>query len=138
MDHNKHEVVVHGNKKATLNAPLLDWIFKNNPNTAAIVHYHKEEHTFPTLPYAIPGTVNDSQRTKECIQRSFNIATHGVFLLLDKTLQIIHSKVYFFWITFVPLAILLLITGSIGWRHDGYDTLCNKDERWRDTYLTLL
>lgn len=68
-------------RKATLNAPLLDHILNIVPKTHAIVHYHQQEATLPTLPYAFPGTVRDSKRD---IRGSFNIAHHGAFLLFDK------------------------------------------------------
>ncbi len=84
VHHTKLKVRTYG-KKATLNAPLLDWIFKHNQKCHAIVHYHEQRHDINlTLPYAIPGTVNDSQRAFESTQQSFNIADHGCFLLFDK------------------------------------------------------
>jgi hypothetical protein len=78
--------VVNGEGKASLNAPLLDNIFKTQPAAEVIVHYHEIDPKFPILPYAPPGTVRDSLRNKET---SFNIEGHGVFLLLNKDGQII-------------------------------------------------
>lgn len=84
VDHNKCLVKTY-EKKASLNAPLLDWIFKHNLDCHAIVHYHEVRPDLKwTLPYAIPGTVADTQRNIEPFQGSFNIAQHGCFLLLDK------------------------------------------------------
>jgi hypothetical protein len=81
-----YTVEVHGDKKASLNAPLMDWIFKTNPKIHAIVHTHKIDNTFPTKQYAIPGTVRDSKRD---VKGSFNVENHGCFILLDNTLQVI-------------------------------------------------
>jgi hypothetical protein len=79
----KHDLreVCTGGAKATLNAPLLHWLFKKNKSVKAIVHFHRQLPELPTLPYAIAGTVRDSQRD---ILSSFNIQDHGCFLLLDK------------------------------------------------------
>lgn len=82
VDHDKHTVTVQGERKATLNAPLLDWIFKNNPGVHSIIHYHEQcPSLVTTYQYAPPGTVRDSQRE---VVSSFNIEGHGVFFLLDK------------------------------------------------------
>ena len=89
VDHRKFEVLVYGDRKASLNAPLLEWIFRQNPDVKAIVHYHSNTGVHPTLPYAIPGTVRDSTRYPNSIQSSFNITGHGCFLLLNEKLQII-------------------------------------------------
>lgn len=83
VNHIDHTVEVHGGKKASLNAPLLDWIFKTNPKVHAIVHTHTIDNTFPTKPYETPGTVADSQRDVKC---SFNIENHGCFMLFDNKL----------------------------------------------------
>jgi phosphopantothenate---cysteine ligase (CTP) len=66
--------------KATLNAPLLDRIFRTLPNVQSIVHAHHQVPDLPTLPYAPPGSVRDTERT---ITGSFNIAEHGCFMLFD-------------------------------------------------------
>lgn len=67
-------------RKASLNAPLLDRIFEN-PNVDYIVHYHEQESGLPTYPYAPPGTVRDTNRPNKT---SFNIQEHGCMLLFDK------------------------------------------------------
>jgi len=89
VDHAKYEVLTFGDRKASLNAPLLGWIFKHNKDARAIVHYHTPHPDLPTLPYAIPGTLRDSTRFQNDIQSSFNIAGHGCFLILDKVFQMI-------------------------------------------------
>lgn len=73
--------VVHAvGTKATLNAPLLDAIFKALPQVQAIVHAHQQMDGLPTLPYAPPGSVRDTERA---ITGSFNTAEHGCFVLFD-------------------------------------------------------
>ena len=86
VNHMTHQVIAYNGQKASLNAPLLDWIFRTNPKVHAIVHTHKVDNTFPTQSYAIPGTVRDSQRN---VKESFNIEGHGCFILLDNKLQVI-------------------------------------------------
>ena len=68
------------NTKATLNAPLLDRIFQTMPTVQSIVHAHHQLDELPTLPYAPPGSVRDTEREATS---SFNIAEHGCFLLFD-------------------------------------------------------
>lgn len=88
VDHGKFEVAVTGVRKASLNAPLLEWIFRHNPNVHAIVHYHQINLDLqPVLPYAIPGTLRDSTRYPNDLHTSFNIKGHGCFLLLDKEMK---------------------------------------------------
>lgn len=84
VNHERHEVVTNGGRKASLNAPLLDYVFRNMPKVYGIVHLHKEDESLPlTLPYAPPGTVRDSIREQLLVgvPQSFNIAGHGVFYL---------------------------------------------------------
>ncbi len=76
------------NKKATLNAPLLAHLFDNN-NVFAIVHLHELYKHFPTYDYHPAGTLEDSIRPN---MFSFNIKSHGTYLLLDKDLKIITHK----------------------------------------------
>lgn len=78
VDHELRQILTYGTKKATLNAPLLSNIFKNN-DIDVIVHYHEMEN-LPELEYAVPGTVRDSDRD---IKGSFNIKYHGCYLLFD-------------------------------------------------------
>lgn len=86
VDHETLTVKSTG-KKATLNAPLLDYLFMRNPTVQTIVHYHEQNPRLRlTLPYAPPGTRRDSLRYQTT---SFNIEEHGCFLLLDKNLNIL-------------------------------------------------
>ena len=80
VDHT-NKIVSIKDKKATLNAPLLAYLFENN-NVDAIVHInHEYNEDFPTYEYAFPGTINDSIRDNH---KSFNIKYHGVFYLINK------------------------------------------------------
>ena len=84
VDHNNHIINVI-NKKATLNAPLLDHLFKNN-NVKVIVHLHEFDNNLPYYDYHFPGTVKDSIRNNIT---SFNIKYHGVIYLINKKGEII-------------------------------------------------
>jgi len=78
VDHTFREVITEG-RKATLNAPLLDMIFKKT-TCQSIIHWHRQVPGAPTLPYAPAGTVRDAERVipQEDI---FNIEGHGAFLI---------------------------------------------------------
>ena len=81
VNHNDYNVLV-SDRKATLNAPLLHYLFEKNPQVKVIVHLNGEfDDKLPTLEYAFPGTVRDSIRD---VSTSFNIEYHGVFYLFDK------------------------------------------------------
>lgn len=81
VNHNLHEVEVL-NKKATINAPLLHYLFQNNKDIKVIVHLNGNfDNSLQCLDYAFPGTERDSIRE---INKSFNIRYHGVFYLIDK------------------------------------------------------
>jgi hypothetical protein len=76
------DMVVQATGKASLNAPLLHWIFAHVPETEAIVHYHQVAcPDLHRLPYAPPGSVRDSQRD---VRGSFAIQGHGAFLLFGE------------------------------------------------------
>lgn len=80
VNHTNHTLKV-SNKKATLNAPLLDYLF-NNDKVKVIVHInHEYDNNLPYYDYAFPGTVSDSIRNNKT---SFNIKHHGVIYLFDK------------------------------------------------------
>lgn len=82
VDHSLRRVVTMGNKKATLNAPLLHTIFEQRPAISVIIHYHQEpENIFKELPYAPPGTARDSQRNIRGLGDAFYIKSHGTFEL---------------------------------------------------------
>jgi len=84
VDHEKRCVHVVG-PKATLNAPLLHWLFKHNEQLQSIVHFHGEApETTTSVPWYPPGTVRDSQRLPELAgEPGFRIRHHGVFLLFE-------------------------------------------------------
>lgn len=80
VDHETKTVYVKG-KKATLNAPLLAYLFENK-DVNAIVHInHYFDPELKNQDYAFPGTVKDSIRDNK---ESFNIKYHGVIYLFDK------------------------------------------------------
>lgn len=85
VNHIKHTLNV-ANKKATLNAPLLDYLFKNE-KVKVIVHInHEYDDKLPYYDYAFPGTVRDTIRDNKT---SFNIKYHGVIYLFDKDGELI-------------------------------------------------
>lgn len=88
VDHTNHTLNVE-NKKATLNAPLLDYLFKNE-KVKVIVHInHEYDNNLPYYDYAFPGTVRDSIRNNKT---SFNIKYHGVIYLFDKNRNLIYGR----------------------------------------------
>ena len=85
VNHINHILNV-ANKKATLNAPLLDYLFKNE-KVKVIVHInHEYDDKLPYYDYAFPGTVRDTIRDNKT---SFNIKYHGVIYLFDKDGELI-------------------------------------------------
>lgn len=89
VDHEKR--VVNACERATLNAPLLDTIFKGNPKVHKIIHTHSITGENNRLPYAPPGTVRDSRRAAAPMA-SFEIAEHGSFMLYDAEGRIIEGS----------------------------------------------
>ena len=88
VNHDNHIINVNG-KKATLNAPLLDYLFKNK-NVKTIVHLnHEFDDSLPYYNYEFPGTVKDSIRNNTS---SFNIKNHGVIYLFDKNDKLIKEE----------------------------------------------
>ena len=88
VDHDNHTINVFG-KKATLNAPLLDYLFKNK-KVKTIVHLnHEYDESLPYYNYEFPGTVKDSIRNNTY---SFNIRHHGVIYLFDENDQLIKEE----------------------------------------------
>jgi len=77
VDHREKVVTVEG-PKATLNAPLLHYLFELNPKCRTIVHAHETNTDLPLVAWAPPGTVRDSCRV---CRESFEIEHHGVFWL---------------------------------------------------------
>ena len=81
VDHVLREVhAVQG--KASLNAPLLDMVFKAHPKAHAIVHIHRTDRNLPKVPWAPPGTVRDSCR--DALPPNFEIEHHGTFQTLTE------------------------------------------------------
>ena len=80
VNHTENVVTVI-NRKATLNAPLLDKLFENK-DVKVIVHIiHVYDDNLPFLVYAFAGSNADSIRN---IKKSFNIRYHGVIYLFDE------------------------------------------------------
>jgi phosphopantothenate-cysteine ligase len=87
VDQKDRRIWVMGGK-ASLNAPFLDRLFRNN-NVWAIVHTHASQNgECPTVVYAPPGTVRDSQRALPVsvghTEMVFEVEHHGTFWLLGK------------------------------------------------------
>jgi hypothetical protein len=83
VDHDDLTIQV-GGMKATLNAPLLHWLFTHNPDLETIVHFHTDDNCWlMEVPWYPPGTVADSQRLPDLAGGSFQIVHHGVFLLFE-------------------------------------------------------
>lgn len=79
VDHEKRIIEVK-NTKATLNAPLLDNVFKNNPQYKILIHSHKNIEGFLHLPYELPGTDREVEIAKNIhfeLSVGFNIQNHG-------------------------------------------------------------
>jgi hypothetical protein len=77
-------LVPEGWPKATLNAPLLIRYIESF-RLAGALHFHDQVEGLPTLPYAQPGTVRDSDRTFNIAHEDgFNIEGHGCVLPLEK------------------------------------------------------
>lgn len=77
VNHRERTVYTYGSRKATLNAPLLENLFRKFPRSEAIVHFHRIAPNYPILPYAPSGTVRDSLR--EVPGPRFNIDGHGMY-----------------------------------------------------------
>ena len=74
VDYDGKKVFAEGEKKATLNAPLL--IRTGSLHMAgAVLHLHEQLPGVPTVPYAPPGTARDNNR--EIPGPVFNIKGHG-------------------------------------------------------------
>ncbi|HUS50835.1 MAG TPA: phosphopantothenoylcysteine decarboxylase [Candidatus Paceibacterota bacterium] len=84
VDHDQKTVLVEGNKKATLNAPLFYRIFKQCSTVKYILHFHYQRDDLITQEYATPGTDKDSFRPSLNSYLSFNIKGHGCILSYNK------------------------------------------------------
>lgn len=67
-------ILVEGNTKATLNAPLLIAVGETH-ESKAVLHLHEQLPDVPTVPHAPPGTVRDNNRIIP--GPVFNIEGHG-------------------------------------------------------------
>jgi len=79
VKHDKKEVFCMTTKKASLNAPLFHYIFRQFSNVKKILHFHHQRNDLTTLKYATPGTDKDSDRY-DIKNPSFNIEGHGCIL----------------------------------------------------------
>lgn len=79
VDHDDRKVYCDTTNKASLNAPLFEWIFTHLADIKYILHFHHERDDLITLDYATPGTDKDSKRLV-IPYRSFNIKGHGCIL----------------------------------------------------------
>lgn len=84
VNHSTLEIESGDKLKASLNAPLIYEIFRQNKEVSVVVHLHEYiddlEKSLPKYEYAIPGTKRDSLRY---INSSFNIEYHGYYLIFD-------------------------------------------------------
>lgn len=76
IDYEKRIILTSG-RKATLNAPLIKYLFDNH-NIDILIHYHDFEDYLPVESYAFPGTERDSFRN---VEGSFIIDKHGTFIM---------------------------------------------------------
>lgn len=80
--HHKEVKIAEGYPKATLNAPLLSYVF-SDPYVDTILHFHHQKNDLPTRQYATPGTDKDILSC-DFYHKSFNIEGHGCILSYDK------------------------------------------------------
>ncbi len=83
VNHDDREVICGTTKKATLNAPLFEWMFTHLADINYILHFHYQRDDLATLEYATPGTDKDSIRPIYK-NRSFNIKGHGCILAFNE------------------------------------------------------
>jgi len=69
--------------KASLNAPLLNYLFRRWKDVEYIVHSHTFPKDFPEYSYAPPGSVRDSIR-KYLRKTNFIVEAHGAYSLFNK------------------------------------------------------
>lgn len=90
-DEKKTVCVGFGLPKATLNAPLLNKIFKERKDVKYIVHYHGRFLSLPSVEYKTPGTVEDSLLRDVKKYPSFYIKGHGSILSFNEKGEIINE-----------------------------------------------
>ena len=81
VDHQKK--IVYSTKKATLNVPFMDLLFKLNPEYYVIVHGHKKLENCATIPYIFDGT---SECWNSTLGITINVDGHGYYKMY-KTLK---------------------------------------------------
>jgi len=87
VDHGEREIQTINNK-ATLNAPLLDRMFKKFPHVNVIIHGHKQIDKWVTFDYQFPGTAEEA--AYGAMSTGFNIEHHGYvagFSTVDECLK---------------------------------------------------
>jgi len=81
VDHRKR--LVNSSSRATLNAPLIHKLFKNDKSIRAIVHYHEMSDKLELNNYAPAGTVRDASLANKPLlykkSQSFQIEGHGIY-----------------------------------------------------------
>ena len=82
VDHENRKIYCLTDEKASLNAPLFDYIFTRYPIVKSILHFHHQRDDLITQKYATPGTDKDSKRN--LVHPSFNIEGHGCILSFDQ------------------------------------------------------
>src|SRR3989344_2507772 len=71
VDHRKR--IVYTNRKATLNAPLLDMLFQRNPHIKFLIHGHELIGKKIQKEYQFPGTDGDLKNSFQTKKKSFII-----------------------------------------------------------------
>lgn len=80
VDHVDHAArIVYATEKATLNAPVLDLLFEQHPETNWVLHGHKQLMDAMTFPYAFSGTTEESASVRNAPGK-FNIQNHGYYI----------------------------------------------------------
>lgn len=79
VDHEK--LSVSANKKATLNAPLLDLFLKKNPKFKIVIHGHDLSGDIVHDNYEFPGTVGDLSYAKEVVSGQKILLNHHGFIV---------------------------------------------------------
>lgn len=90
---NHDSLTITASKKATLNAPLFDLIFKQNPNINIIVHGHDTIGEIFHNQYEFPGTTGD---LKNCPKNkdffNINLKHHGFIAGFSKLIDYLNFK----------------------------------------------
>ena len=93
VDHD--ERLIRTDRKATMNAPFIDKLFKTNPDYNCIIHGHQQldpHNLYPcgadtrvvrvkTYPYAFSGTLEETKLADDIDSPIFNITGHGYYAI---------------------------------------------------------